>query len=136
MTIHLVPVAEVDRVWPLLHQGMERACRKARCDRTAVDIYQACRNGAWFLHIVIEDNAVMAGIVTQVTGDVVTVQALCGRHMKRWLPELLVLDLWKTLGVSRAEWGGRVGLGTIIRTVAPNLKLVRQSFELELSHAS
>lgn len=128
--IHLVKAGDVDQVWPFLHRGMDVACRRARCRLTAVEIYQACRNGAWFLHVVIEDDQLLAGIATQVMGDVVTVHAMCGSDMDRWLSELINLELWKTLGVRRAEWGGRRGLKKI-----RGAKPVRTSFELELPHA-
>lgn len=125
--IRLVRPEEVDDLWPFLAQGMDRACRKARSDRTAVEIYQACRVGAWFLHVAEEGNELLGAIATHIVRDTVVVDAMCGRQMKRWLPELITLPFWKMNGVRRAEWGGRRGL-----KIVPGAKPIRTSFELEL----
>lgn len=131
--IHLVPVADVDKVWPLLSEGMEQACQKARCSLTPDDIYQSCKADAQ-LHVAWLDEQIKAGIVTQIherpDGRMLKVIALCGWEMHRWLPELYTYEWLRSEQIKHVVWEGRKGLEAI-----PGARVIRQVFEMELTDA-
>jgi len=131
--IRLVHPFEVDAIWQHLQDGMERALRKPDSNRSVLELYQACRVGAWFLHVVEEDGKIIAGIITEPAehprGRYLRIRALCGWEMERWLPEMLKHDWLKMLGFKFALFEGRRGFERKI----PGVKVVRQVYELELS---
>lgn len=130
--IRLIQPAEVDYVWPMIAEGMERACEKAGSSYSNLDFYRMCRTGAAFLHIVTQEGIVGA-VVTEPgmsrRGPFIKAVAMCGEDMERWIPDLVALDLWK--GARFARFEGRRGL----QDKVPGAKVIRQVYELELPHA-
>lgn len=133
--IRLVSLAEIDAIWPALHEGMERACRKAHSSYSAIDFYRLVRGNGAFLHIVEADGQIKAGIITEIgessEGKYVKVLALCGFGMGEWLSELIADPFWEMAGVKTARWEGRIGLEKI-----PGAKVIRQVYELPLGSSN
>jgi hypothetical protein len=129
--IQLVPVFQVDAVWPHLQKGMGIACKKGGGQYTAGWLHQICRNGEAYLVVDIEENAIRAGAVVQEqnwSGRVVLrVQAACGHSMKLWLTEMLKFGP-EVLGVKNIVFDGRPGWGCRI----PGVRVVRHVYEVAI----
>ncbi len=139
--MNIVPVypLEVDGYWTHLAEGMERACRKARCNRTAPELWQACRTGHYWLHVAkTDDGEVVGGIIMAVYetpwGRTVEVIAICGRDLRSWVRDLHEYPWLKTMKIQRAEAVGRPGLGRLLKPFLP-IRVVRHVYEMELPNA-
>lgn len=139
--IRLIPVAEVDTVWPYIAEGMDEACRKARSNFSSVDFYRACRLGTAFLVIVVQPDgggwkgAAVLEIHEREEGRTLKVAALCGEDAEDWLPSLIKWEWVRTMQIRRVVAEGRPGLARRMQKFAPSLKIVRQAFEWEIDDA-
>jgi hypothetical protein len=136
--IHLIPVLQVDSVWPQLADGMERACNKARCNWTAPELYQAVRNGTRFLHVATKDDQIVGGIVTAITetpwGRTLDVTALCGHDLRGWARDLYAYPWLREMKINRVVAEGRPGLGKLLSRLVP-ISVVRHVYEMDLTNA-
>lgn len=133
--IHLVPVGEVDRFWPLLAQGMDRGCRKARSYLSEPDLHQACQTGRYTLHVATKGNNIAGGVVTNTYpspwGKTLEVIALSGDDLSTWARDLLEYPWLKSEGIRRVIAEGRPGLGKLLKKHVP-IKVVRHTYEVVL----
>lgn len=139
--MNIVPVypLEVDGYWTHLSDGMERACKKARCNRIAPELCQACRTGHYWLHVAkTDDGEVVGGIIFSVYetpwGRTAEVIALCGHDLKGWVRDLREYRWLKTMNITRIEATGRPGFARLLRAFLP-LRVIRHVYEMELSDA-
>lgn len=110
--IHLVPVADVDKVWPALAEGMEKVCKRGMGSLTSWDILRSCRSGMSVLFVVWLDEEIKGGLVCEIherpQGRTLKIVALCGQQFDRWLPELHAYDL-SPFGITHIMFDGRKG---------------------------
>lgn len=136
--IHLIPVLQVDSVWPQLAEGMERACNKARCNWTAPELHQACRTGRYWLHVVTKEEAIVGGIVTAINetpwGRTLDVIALCGSGLAGWASALRAYPWLQEMKITRVVAEGRPGLGILLSRHVP-IRVVRHVYEMDLANA-
>jgi hypothetical protein len=96
-----VPVHEVDRIWPQVAEGFERAVRRSTGDMNLAWLYQQCRTGQLFLLVVIQEQEIIgAFILRPVQGKKETkahIVEMWGRDFRHWLDEATraVLDFSK-----------------------------------------
>ena len=130
--IQIVPMFQVDAVWPHLKDGMETACSKGGGQYTHDWLWTLCRKGDAFLIVAVEDEAVKGGVVCQVqnwTGRMVlNVLAACGRDMKSWLQAMTDYGLAQ-FGVQAIVFEGREGW----RNVVPGVRVVRCVYEVKVT---
>jgi hypothetical protein len=130
--IHLVPLNEVDRVWPLLSEGLVEACRRGGDDLTAFDMLAQCRTGKAMLFVALADEEVKAGMVVrpELWGDrqVLRILALTGWGMDVWLPWLLGWDWPKQVGIKTVIFEGREGW----KRMVPNARVLRTVYEVDV----
>jgi hypothetical protein len=130
--IRLIPVNEVDAVWPAIADAMERGCMKARSDLTAWDLYQHCRRGASFLVVVEKGGIPYGACVLDLKRDrTLDVVAFAGRDLEDWLPDLLQWEWLDTMGVTRVVAEGRNGLIDRLHDMIPGIRVIRQVVEWE-----
>lgn len=128
--ISLVPVFQVDAIWPHLMKGMEKACLKGGGQYTQDWLWTLCRKGDAMLVVITEGEQIKGGVVCEVqnwTGkQVLYVHAACGRDMKSWLQALHEFGT-SQFGVQSIIFEGRPGW-----KVTPGVKVLRHVFEIEV----
>lgn len=134
MSIHLVPLAEVDHAWPAIAEGMKEAVRRGGDDLTVPYLFQACRSGAALLFVAVADEEVKAALVCRPeqwgAKRVLRILALCGWDISDWLPTLRSYRTWpNALDVEAVVFEGRKGWE---RTI-PEARVLRQIYEVGLS---
>ncbi len=55
--ISLVPVTNIDALWPHLREGFEKALQRTGGDLTTGDLWAQCRNGTAFLLVAYDEKA-------------------------------------------------------------------------------
>lgn len=133
MTIHLVPTHEIDRVWPLLAEGMTEACRRGGDDLTPWHMFSQCRRSEALLFIAIADEEVKAGLVVRPeqwgNRQVLRILALCGWGIDVWLPWVTEYRDWpKHLDIKSVVFEGREGW----KRVVPKARVLRTVYEVDL----
>lgn len=129
MAIRLVPLAEIDTVWPQIAEAMETGCIKARSNIDVLTLYRGVRTGAGYLAVTDDmKGAVVVEVRDEQGTRVLDVIAFCGRDLDEWMPELLAWEWLNVWRVTRIMCEGRVGLAERLRVYIPNLKVVRQVF--------
>lgn len=133
--IHLVSVGEVDRVWPLIAQGMDRGCRKARSFLSEADLHRACRMGQYSLHVATKGGNITGAVVVNVYpspwGRTLEVIALTGHDLSGWARDLYEYPWLKQTGIQRVIAEGRPGLGRLLAKYVP-IRVVRHTYEMVL----
>lgn len=134
IAVSLVSCPEVDRVWPAVASGFDRACRKTGGDTTVEYLWSECRSGAAFLVTVAEGGLIVgAGIFRfeyWTTGKRLRCLVVSGKNMKAWAPQLLAFARsFAAFGGARAIVSdGRNGFARVF----PDAKVLRCLFELPL----
>lgn len=131
MNLSLVPVHNIDQVWPSIAEGMHRACMKTGGDCTAGDIWQQCRAGSAFL-VIAHDEAGIHGASawrpeTWATGAKLRCLALYGRNMSGWISQMheTVKKIARDCGADSLVSEGRAGWAKIF----PRARQVRVLYE-------
>lgn len=134
--IRLVPLDQIDNIWPVVRPWVEQACRRARSNRSAVQIYAQCRNGSLWLAVAVtgpELGDIVGVSVMDITeGD----ERLC-QHVivagngdtETWFEELIRWEWLTEMGVKRVVSEGRPGWPERLKKLVPSIKVVRQVFE-------
>lgn len=128
MTIHLVPVADVDGIWPHLQSGMAEACNRCGDDITPWHLLSWCRRSDALLFVWFADEEIKAGLVvrpeTWGKEQVLRILALTGHDIDEWLPWLEACDVWKTyvgdlpiIFEGRKGWERKVPNASVLRVV-------------------
>lgn len=129
--ICLVPVGEIDRVWPALNDGMTDGCRRCGDDLTAWDLFSQCRRSDALLFVWF-DNEIKAGLVVRPeqwgTEQVLRILMLTGHEIDKWLPQLEACDDWKKfVGNLPVIFEGRLGW----QRKMPKARVLRVVYKLE-----
>lgn len=126
--IQLVPVFQVDAIWPHLKEGMEKACKRGGGQYAHDYLWTMCRRGDAMLVVIRDGEHIKGGVVCEVqnwTGrQVLYVHAACGSDMKSWLQALHGFGTTH-FGVQSIIFQGRPGW-----KVTPGVKVVRHVFEV------
>lgn len=133
LRVEVAGVHQVDSVWPLVADGLERACRATGGELTADYLWGECRAGRAFL-LVVADIGIRAAAVLRFeqwsTGKKLRCLALYGTDMRDWLPQLTdaAKQLAKVGGATSLVSDGRKGWARLF-----NGKVLRQTYEVELT---
>lgn len=88
MNIGFASAAEVDALWPLVGERMERACRRYRSNHTAGDLWQMCRSGQAYLMVAHDTETVLMASVWrfETWPDATVFRCLClvGQRARVW----------------------------------------------------
>lgn len=112
MKVEIVPVAQVDNIWPLIAIRIANCLRDIDADCTAADLWDLCRSGHAFL-MVAHDGDIYGAMVwrfeTWPSGLVLKNLVTVGEKMPRWLPQAheAAGQLAINGGASRYVWHGR-----------------------------
>lgn len=110
-----VPVVDVIRVWPYVHEWIARACARGDHHWHPLSVMEACARGRCALWLVMDGDDVLGVGVTEVerwpNGDTVGVILLVGgRGGIAWLGLIKTLEEWARLwGCRRMIVRGRRG---------------------------
>ena len=89
LRVGLASVGEVDRLWPLLSDGMGKACRRCDSAWTAGELWQLCRGGGAFLVLVYDDDKIWSAGVWRFEqarpGPSLRCVMMFGTNMRDWL---------------------------------------------------
>jgi hypothetical protein len=139
MPVSLIPVNNVDAIWPHLREGFHRAVMKTGGDIETGDLWVQCRNGSAFLlvaHVnssMDEMTLVGASIWTRQTwqtGRKLRCLALYGSGRADWIQDMKALAerLAKDNGCTSLVSDGRVGWSRIFLKA----RVLRQLYEEEI----
>ena len=117
MKVEIAAIAEVDRLWPLVRDDLQRACLRAPDPLTAGELWQMCRSGNGFLFIIHDGAKIHASAVMRFEDDAFRVWALAGNGMSAWLADFFetVKALGKQNGAKRLVTKGRAGWLRLIK---------------------
>lgn len=135
--IRLVPLAEVDHAWPVVRPWVEQACRKARSNRSAVQLYAQCRNGSLWLAVAIVGPALedivgvsIMDISESERGRLLQHVIVAGKgDTEAWFEELITWPWIGEMGVKIVNSEGRFGWPERLKKLVPSIRVVRQVFE-------
>ena len=114
MNIAIVGLHEVDQIWPLVAEGLQKACQ--RCgEMTSGELWTMCRSGHAFLIIIFEKNSIIMASVWRFESKngrpVFRCEMMYGHGMGDWLEEarLFITKLAKENGAKALVAEGRRG---------------------------
>jgi hypothetical protein len=135
--ISLVSLEQIDHCWPVVMPWVEQACRKARSNRSAVQIYAQCRNGSLWLAVACTGPE-LADIVGVIVMDITDHEGerilqhvvVAGKgDTDTWLDEMVNWDWQDQMGVNRVISEGRPGWLDRMKSIVPSIRVVRQVYE-------
>lgn len=131
MNIVLVPVHQVDAIWPHVAAQIGEAVLATGGDVTVGHIWTQCREGAAWLIVVSDGDDLKAVSVWRhevwLTGPKLRCMALWGRGMPEWLPQMrgIVTRIARDCGARSFVTEGRKGWERIF----PKAKVLRTLYE-------
>lgn len=137
MNVSLVPVIEVDRVWPLVREGLENSCTACGGDLSAADLWRECRSGNAFLILVLEEGKILSASAwrpeTWSSGGKLRCLALYGVGLWKWIGPLraAVLELKQNVGAESLVAEGLEKWGALFKRLFPNARKLRVLYEEE-----
>lgn len=126
MQVSVVPVPNIDALWPYVREGFHRSVMKTGGDIETGDLWVQCRNGSAFL-LIAHDTEIRGASIwradTWQTGRVLRCLALYGEGMEGWIGEMkalatrIAIDCGATALVSegRAGWQKVFPQATVLR---------------------
>lgn len=89
LRVGLASLQEVDNVWPLISQGLEKACKRCNEVHCAGDLWQMCRSGHAFLILVYDDDKIWSAGVWRFQkarpGHSFRCVMMYGENMRGWV---------------------------------------------------
>jgi hypothetical protein len=133
--IRLVPVAEVDQVWPAIAEGMAEACRRCGDDVTPWHLFSWVRRSDALLFVATADEQIKAALVVRPEQwggrNILRILALTGWDIDRWLPELAAHRDWPdALDATSVVFEGREGW----KRKLPKARVVRSIYEVDMEN--
>lgn len=119
LRLGLASVSEIDRLWPLLSDGLGKACKRCDSQWTAGELWQLCRSGNAFLILVYDDDKIWSAGVwrfeTARPGPVFRCIMMYGENMRAWLnmAREFIEKLAKENGAKALVAEGRQGWGRV-----------------------
>ncbi len=112
MKVEIIPVDQVDQVWPLIADRIDTCLHSIKADCSTADLWSLCRSGNAFL-MVAHDGDIHGAMVwrfeTWLHGPVLKNLITVGDRMKDWLSDAhdAAGRLAKNGGATRYVWHGR-----------------------------
>lgn len=131
MKVSLVPVPNIDAIWPFLRDGFHRSVMKTGGDIETGDLWVQCRAGVAFLLVAIEGEQVRGASIwraeTWQTGRKLRCLALYGTGMSDWIQDMkeLAARVARECGATALVSEGRPGWVKIF----PEAKVLRSLYE-------
>lgn len=138
MTPVLVPVEEVDKVWPLVSPAFVKCLEKTPSYFSAGEMWQECRSGQAALIVIHDGESVLCASVWRfeaVCGRYAfNCVLLAGRQAEKWMDDLcaFVEQVAKMGGAKILTGTGRVGLVSRLKKKFKGLRIARQSYIVEI----
>lgn len=131
MNIGIANAAEIDAIWPLISERLEKGCKRCGGDINAGQLWQLCRSGNAFMIVAFDEKPKGVTIVQFQTWDrpVLRSLATAGWDMETWLPQMLDF-VFGMARENRADFvfEGREGWGRFV----PNARKLRSVYEVRL----
>lgn len=138
MTPVLVPVEEVDKVWPLVADSFVKCLEKTPSYFSAGEAWQQCRSGSALLIVIHDEERVLCSSLWRF-------EPVCGRNAfncilwtgertNEWFELFVqfVTDVAKLGGADVLTGTGRIGLVHRLKTKFKGLKIARASYLVEI----
>ena len=133
--VELANCQQVDQVWPIISEGLEKACRRTGGDLTSDYLWSEARAGRAFLAIVSRDREILAASVWRFevwsTGRKLKCLCLYGRDMRAWLGQhrQFTTAMARAGGATAIVAEGRKGWARLFGEA----KELRRTYEVELA---
>lgn len=131
--VELANCQQVDQVWPIISEGLEKACRRTGGDLTSDYLWSEARAGRAYLLLASDGEPIIAAGVFRfeawTSGRKLRVLSLYGTRMSEWLPRGLSV-VRKMMRVGNADglvFEGRPGWSRKLRA-----RELRRLFEVTL----
>lgn len=136
MNITLVPVANVDEIWPLISERVDACLEKAPGAISAGQYWTMCRSGEAFLIIAVDETGIHGVTIWKFAGqyfECLLLFDMPDRNGDDWYGETLqfALRLAKKNGCKGIGGNGRLGHVKRVKTQFPNMKIIRQTYIVE-----
>lgn len=131
--VELANCQQVDQLWPIISEGLEKACRRTGGDLTSDYLWSECRAGRAFLLIACDDDRIIAAGVFRfeawTSGRKLRVLSLYGTRMSEWLQHGLsvVRQMMRVGNADGLVFEGRPGWSRKLRA-----RELRRLFEVTL----
>lgn len=134
MNIIVVPVADIDKAWPHVAERFVKAVEKAPTYLTVGDMWALCRSGAGFLLVAVNDDGIRGASVWQFDSDKFICRIIGGVGMDEWAAGMMAkaAEMARLNGSSAICGEARVGMVEIFRKHVPAIKVVRQTYLMEV----
>jgi hypothetical protein len=137
VNIAVVPVADIDRAWPHIAASVVKCLEKAPSYATAGEFWQMCRSGNAFLIVAVDGETIKGASIWQFGQAYGRAAFSClllvGTQLEKWSADLVAVasEMARSNGaIITAD--GRIGLIKALKKTVPGLKVVRQSYILEV----
>lgn len=124
MHIGIANAAEVDALWPLIADGMQRGCDRTGGASSSGDLWQIARSGNGFLIVIFDGKKIICSSVWRFEnwpgGNVFRCLCLTGSDMKTWIRPLFEFATQRMMegGARRLVAEGRNGWGRALEKYA------------------
>jgi hypothetical protein len=130
MQVSLVPVPNIDAIWPHLREGFQRFIEKRDSGLSTGDLWVKCRSGEAFL-IVAHDNGIRGASIWQMearrSGHKLRCVALFGYGMADWIEDMRAMarNIARDCGANALVSEARLGM----QRVFPKAKVLAALYE-------
>jgi len=136
--VNITKVSDVDAVWPLIAPQIVKCIEKTPSFMSAGDLWQMCRSGQAFLIIAHDDVKIHGAAIwqfqTAYNTTVFSCLMLVGEALDDWALSLLESArlIARGGGAMHLCATSRIGLVQKLKKLIPGLKVVRQSYLVEV----
>lgn len=128
--------SEIDAIWPMFSERVQRGCERTGGTTSAVNLWQMCRSGNAFLIVGIEDGIKFISVwrfETWPSGVVFHCLCVCGNDIPSWCGELydFAISQARLMGCNRLIGDGRKGWSRLLaRQLKRPVKPIIETFEV------
>jgi len=132
--IAIAALFEIDPIWPLISERLQKAFEKTAGDLTSGELWQMCRSGQAFLVVAFEEAELKAAMIVQFQKwdkPVLRCLAIVGFDMAQWLEagKEFIERMTKDNGAKSFVFEGREGWKVPI----PEAKRLRVTYEWNIT---
>lgn len=134
MNVSLVPLANIDAIWPHIAVRVTKCLVRAPSETTAADFWMMCRNGTALLILVMDDESVVAITIWRFSGlGYFECLMIEGKRPGSWLKPLLncALQVSSDHGLKGIAGIGRPGWFNLLKKHFPQAKTPRLMYTVE-----
>lgn len=135
MNVSIVPVSNVDAIWPHIAERVTRCLRKAPSEMSTGDFWSLCRSGNAFLIVALDGEDITAVTVWRFTAfGYFECMMIEGRGAGEWLKPVLdcALKIADDHGLNGIVGIGRTGWAKLVKKHFPKAKIPRQMYTVEI----